>query len=97
MGEIEVTIFGKEGEKLPNFSAEDFWQKYQEDTSFIHTLINSRLEQMLLRIEIQSKIFVKQDGNTILSYTVQSLDSQKIPPLLTSTDGSTEHPASSSG
>ncbi|KAL6581097.1 hypothetical protein OROMI_007020 [Orobanche minor] len=82
-GELEVTMFGKEAEKLLNLSADDFWQKYQEDTSFVHTLINSKLEGTLLQIEIQSKTFLKQDGTTILSYTVQSLNCQKTTPLPT--------------
>ncbi|KAL6547146.1 hypothetical protein OROMI_022867 [Orobanche minor] len=66
-GEIEVTMFGKDGEKLLNLHADDFWQKYQED------------------------------GNTILSYTVQLLDCQKIAPLPVCTDDSTEQPSSASG
>ncbi|KAL6541116.1 Replication factor A protein 1 [Orobanche minor] len=82
-GELEVTMFGKEAEKLLNLSADDFWQKYQEDTSFVHTLINSKLEETLLQIEIQSKTFLRQDGTTILSYTVQSLNCQKTAPLPT--------------
>ncbi|KAL6513880.1 hypothetical protein OROHE_019336 [Orobanche hederae] len=65
-GEIEVSMFGKEGEKLLNLPADDFWQKYQED------------------------------GNTILSYTVQLLDCQKIAPLPACTDDSTEQPSSAS-
>ncbi|KAL6561452.1 hypothetical protein OROMI_017053 [Orobanche minor] len=76
-GELEVTMFGKEAEKLLNLPANDLWQKYQEDTSFVHTFINSKLEEMLLQIEIQSKTFLKKDGNTILSYIVRSLDCQK--------------------
>ncbi|KAL6513925.1 hypothetical protein OROHE_019381 [Orobanche hederae] len=93
-GELEVTMFGKEAEKLLNLSADDFWQKYQEDTSFVHTFINSKLEEMLLQIEIQSKTFLKQDGNTILSYTVQSLNCQKTTPLPACPDAFTEQPSS---
>ncbi|KAL6576408.1 hypothetical protein OROHE_000189 [Orobanche hederae] len=33
-GELEVTMFGKEADKLLNLPAENFWLKYQEDTSF---------------------------------------------------------------
>ncbi|KAL6571776.1 hypothetical protein OROHE_002645 [Orobanche hederae] len=94
-GELEVTMFGKEAEKLLNLLADDFWQKYQEDTSFVHTFINSKLEEMLLQIEIQSKTFLKQDDNTILSYTVKSLECQKTTPLPACTDGFTEQPSSS--
>ncbi|KAL6571782.1 hypothetical protein OROHE_002651 [Orobanche hederae] len=88
-------MFGKEAEKLLNLLADDFWQKYQEDTSFVHTFINSNLEEMLLQIEIQSKTFLKQDNNTILSYTVESLECQKTTPLRACTDGFTEQPSSS--
>ncbi|KAL6548107.1 hypothetical protein OROHE_009169 [Orobanche hederae] len=87
-------MFGNEAEKLLNLSADDFWQKYQEDTSFVHTFINSKLEEMLLQIEIQSKTFLKQDGNTILSYTVQSLNCQKTTPLPACPDAFTEQPSS---
>ncbi|KAL6513967.1 hypothetical protein OROHE_019423 [Orobanche hederae] len=93
-GELEVTMFGKEAEKLLNLSTDDFWQKYQEDTSFVHTFINSKLEEMLLQIEIQSKTFLKQDGNIILSYTVQSLNCQKTTPLPACPDAFTEQPSS---
>ncbi|KAL6569939.1 hypothetical protein OROMI_014453 [Orobanche minor] len=93
-GELEVTMFGKEAEKLLNLSADDFWQKYQEDNSFVHTFINSKLEEMLLQIEIQSKTFLKQDGNTILSYTVQSLNCQKTTPLPACPGAFTEQPSS---
>ncbi|KAL6570059.1 hypothetical protein OROMI_014573 [Orobanche minor] len=93
-GELEVTMFGKEAEKLLNLSADDFWQKYQEDTSFVHTLINSKLEETLLQIEIRSKTFLKQDGNTILSYTVQSLNCQKTTPPPACPDALAEQPSS---
>ncbi|KAL6523810.1 hypothetical protein OROHE_016348 [Orobanche hederae] len=95
--ELEVTMFAKEAEKLPNLHADDFWQKYQEDISFVHTFINSKLEEMLLQTEIQSRTFLKQDGNTILSYTVQSLNCQKTTPLPACPDAFTEQPSSSCG
>ncbi|KAL6542632.1 hypothetical protein OROMI_024234 [Orobanche minor] len=88
-------MFGKEAEKLLNLPADDFSQKYQEDTSFVHTFINSKLEEMLLQIEIRSKTFLKQDGNTILSYTVQSLNCQKPTPLPACPYAFTEQPSSS--
>ncbi|KAL6507075.1 hypothetical protein OROHE_021974 [Orobanche hederae] len=74
-GEIDVTVFRKEGDKLLNISDDDFWQK-DPDASF-----KSSLEQMMLKIEIQSKIFNKQNGAAILSYIVHSLECQNITPL----------------
>ncbi|KAL6556807.1 hypothetical protein OROHE_006683 [Orobanche hederae] len=92
-------MFGKEAEQLLNLTADDFWQKDQEAGYLFRTHVD-RLKarrEMLLRIEIQSKIFLKQDGNTILSYTVQSLDCLKTTPPPVCTDASTEQPSSSSG
>ncbi|KAL6564678.1 hypothetical protein OROMI_016128 [Orobanche minor] len=94
-GELEITMFGKEAEKLLNLPAENFWVKYQEDTSFIQTLLDSRLKDMLLHIEIQSKIFTRQDGNTILSYTAQSLNCQKTTSPPECTNAAPEEPSSS--
>ncbi|KAL6580899.1 hypothetical protein OROMI_006822 [Orobanche minor] len=90
-------MFGKEAEKLLNLPADDFWQKYQEDTSFVHKFSNSKLEEMLLQIEIHSRTFLKQDGNTILSYTIQSLNCQKTTPLPACPDAFTKQPSSSCG
>ncbi|KAL6558234.1 hypothetical protein OROMI_018584 [Orobanche minor] len=51
------------------------------DLPYVLASFKSRLEQMLLKIEIQSKIFNKQDGTAILSYTIHSLECQNITPL----------------
>ncbi|KAL6536810.1 hypothetical protein OROHE_012394 [Orobanche hederae] len=50
---------------------------------------------MLLKIEIQSKIFNKQDGSAILSYTIHSLECQNITPLPAPANESPVPPSSS--
>ncbi|KAL6503978.1 hypothetical protein OROGR_025901 [Orobanche gracilis] len=61
-GEIEVTVFGDEGEKIMQMPAPDFLNKYCNDDSLIFESINSMLHQMQLKTKIQSKIFYRQDG-----------------------------------
>ncbi|KAL6514959.1 hypothetical protein OROGR_020538 [Orobanche gracilis] len=73
-GEIEVTIFGDEGEKIMQMSAPDFLNKYCNDNSLIFESINSMLHQMQLKTKIQSKFFYRQDGTTTLSHTMQTLE-----------------------
>ncbi|KAL6585007.1 hypothetical protein OROMI_004296 [Orobanche minor] len=80
-GEIDVTVFGKEGDKLLNISAYNLWQKDPDDLFSVLASFKSRLEQILLKVDIQSKIFNKQDGTAILSYTIHSLECQDITPL----------------
>ncbi|KAL6534944.1 hypothetical protein OROGR_013619 [Orobanche gracilis] len=73
-GEIEVTVFGDEGEKIMQMSAPDFLNKYCNDDSLIFESINSMLHQMQLKTKIQSKFFYRQDGTTTLSHTMQTLE-----------------------
>ncbi|KAL6570861.1 hypothetical protein OROGR_000411 [Orobanche gracilis] len=73
-GEIEVTVFGDEGEKIMQMSAPDFLNKYCNDDSLIFESINSILDQMQLKTKIQSKFFSRQDGTTTLSHTMQTLE-----------------------
>ncbi|KAL6529907.1 hypothetical protein OROMI_028552 [Orobanche minor] len=80
-GEIDVTVFGKEGDKLLNISAYNLWQKDPDELSSVLASFKSHLEQILLKVDIQSKIFNKQDGTAILSYTIHSLECQDITPL----------------
>ncbi|KAL6526733.1 hypothetical protein OROGR_015823 [Orobanche gracilis] len=69
-GEIEVTVFGDEGEKIMQMSAPEFLDKYCNDDSLIFDSINSMLHQMQLKTKIQSKVFYRQDGTTTLSHTM---------------------------
>ncbi|KAL6526738.1 hypothetical protein OROGR_015828 [Orobanche gracilis] len=73
-GEIEVTVFGDEGEKIMQMSAPEFLAKYCNDDSLIFDSINSMLHQMQLKTKIQSKVFYRQDGTTTLSHTMQTLE-----------------------
>ncbi|KAL6565354.1 hypothetical protein OROGR_002305 [Orobanche gracilis] len=73
-GEIEVTVFGDEGEKIMQMSAPEFLDKYCNDDSLIFDSINSMLHQMQLKTKIQSKVFYRQDGTTTLSHTMQTLE-----------------------
>ncbi|KAL6570232.1 hypothetical protein OROMI_014746 [Orobanche minor] len=73
-GEIEVTVFGDEGEKIMQMSAPDFLTKYCNDESLIISSINSILQQTQLKLKIHSKVFFRQDGTTTLSHTIQSLE-----------------------
>ncbi|KAL6582272.1 hypothetical protein OROMI_006286 [Orobanche minor] len=73
-GEIEVTVFGDEGEKIMQMSAPEFLNKYCNDESLIFDSINSILHQMQLKMKIQSKVFYRQDGTTTLSHTMQTLE-----------------------
>ncbi|KAL6578859.1 hypothetical protein OROMI_009075 [Orobanche minor] len=86
-GEIEVTIFGDEGEKIMQMSAPDFLTKYCNDESLIISSINSNLQQTQLKLKIHSKVFFRQDGTTTLSHTIQSLECLQ----LTSSDVSKHH------
>ncbi|KAL6558300.1 hypothetical protein OROMI_018650 [Orobanche minor] len=73
-GEIEVTVFGDEGEKIMQMSAPDFLTKYCNDEPLIISSINSILQQTQLKLKIHSKVFFRQDGTTTLSHTIQSLE-----------------------
>ncbi|KAL6555537.1 Replication factor A protein 1 [Orobanche hederae] len=76
--EIEVTIFGDEGEKIMQMSANDFMNKYCNDEPLILDSINSNLHQLHLRMKIQSKVFNKQDGTTTMSHTMQTLECHQL-------------------
>ncbi|KAL6563018.1 Replication factor A protein 1 [Orobanche hederae] len=73
-GEIEVTVFCNEGEKIMQMLAPEFLNKYYNDESLIFGSINSILHQMQLKMKIQSKVFYRQDGTTTLSHTMQTLE-----------------------
>ncbi|KAL6571353.1 hypothetical protein OROHE_002996 [Orobanche hederae] len=73
-GEIEVTVFSDEGEKIMQMSAPEFLNKYCNDESLIFSSINSILHQMQLKMKIHSKVFYRQDGTTTLSHTMQTLE-----------------------
>ncbi|KAL6578976.1 hypothetical protein OROMI_009192 [Orobanche minor] len=72
-GEIEVTVFGDEGKKLMQMSANDFLTQYCNVSS-----INSNMRQMKLKMKIQSKVFNKQDGTTTMSHTMQTLECHQL-------------------
>ncbi|KAL6498660.1 hypothetical protein OROGR_028207 [Orobanche gracilis] len=81
--EIEITVFGDEGEKIMQMSATDFLQKYGNDESLIIDSVNSNLRQLQLKMKIHSRVFNKQDGSTVLSHTMQALECQQLPsPIL---------------
>ncbi|KAL6536703.1 hypothetical protein OROMI_026284 [Orobanche minor] len=77
-GEIEVTVFGDEGEKLMQMSANDFLTQYCNNEPLILDSINSNLHQMKLKMKIQSKVFNKQDGTTTMSHTMQTLECHQL-------------------
>ncbi|KAL6564625.1 hypothetical protein OROMI_016075 [Orobanche minor] len=78
-GEMEVTAFGDEGEKIMRMSAADFLDKYCN--AMLPTLdsINSNLQQLQLKMKVHSKVFNKQDGTSILSHTIQSVECHQLP------------------
>ncbi|KAL6571848.1 hypothetical protein OROHE_002717 [Orobanche hederae] len=53
--EIEVTVFGDEGEKIMQMSTNDLMNKYCNDEPLILDSINSNLHQLQLKMKIQSK------------------------------------------
>ncbi|KAL6586011.1 hypothetical protein OROMI_002655 [Orobanche minor] len=78
-GEIEVTVFGDEGEKVMQMSANDFLTQFCSNEALILDSINSNLRQMKLKMKIQSKVFNKQDGTTTMSHTMQTLECHQLP------------------
>ncbi|KAL6580995.1 hypothetical protein OROMI_006918 [Orobanche minor] len=78
-GEMEVTAFGDEGEKLMRMSAAEFLDKYYN--AMLPTLdsINSDLQQLQFKMRVHSKVFNKQDGTSILSHTIQSVECHQPP------------------
>ncbi|KAL6558245.1 hypothetical protein OROMI_018595 [Orobanche minor] len=85
-GEMEVTAFGDESEKIMRMSAADFLDKYCN--AMLPTLdsINSNLKQLQLKMKIRSKVFNKQDGTGILSHTIQSVECHQPPSSSINTD-----------
>ncbi|KAL6565180.1 hypothetical protein OROMI_016630 [Orobanche minor] len=77
-GEIEVTIFGDEGEKLMQMSANDFMNQYCNNEPLILDSINSNLHQLKLKMKIQSKVFNEQDGTTTMSHTMQTPECHQL-------------------
>ncbi|KAL6569116.1 hypothetical protein OROHE_003397 [Orobanche hederae] len=78
-GEMEVTAFGDEGEKIMRMSAADFLDKYCNATFPTLDSINSNLQQLQLKMKVHSKVFNKQDGTSILSHTIQSVECHQLP------------------
>ncbi|KAL6552073.1 hypothetical protein OROGR_008227 [Orobanche gracilis] len=95
-GEIEVTVFGDEGEKMMQMSAPEFLHKYCNDESLIFDSVNSMLHQIQLKTKIQSKVFFRQDGTTTLCYPTQLPEiSTSSKPETTSVQSTTkDHPRS---
>ncbi|KAL6550426.1 hypothetical protein OROMI_020914 [Orobanche minor] len=89
-GEMEVTAFSDEGEKIMQMSAADFLDKYCNARLPILDSINSNLQQLQLKMKVHSKVFNKQDGTSILSHTIQSVECHQ---LLSSTINTDEIPA----
>ncbi|KAL6558424.1 hypothetical protein OROMI_018774 [Orobanche minor] len=85
-GEMEVNAFGDEGEKIMRMSAAEFLDKYCN--AMLPTLdsINSDLQQLQLKMKIHSKVFNKQDGTSILSHTIQSVECHQPPSSTINTD-----------
>ncbi|KAL6580894.1 hypothetical protein OROMI_006817 [Orobanche minor] len=85
-GEMEVTAFGDDGEKIMRMSAADFLDKYCN--AMLPTLdsINSNLQQLQLKMKVHSKVFNKQDGTSILSHTIQSVECHQLPSSTINTD-----------
>ncbi|KAL6584518.1 hypothetical protein OROMI_003807 [Orobanche minor] len=77
-GEMEVTAFGDEGEKIMQMSADAFLDKYC--TASLPTIdsINANLQQLQLKMKVHSKVFNKQDGTGILSHTIQSVECRQL-------------------
>ncbi|KAL6503037.1 hypothetical protein OROHE_023939 [Orobanche hederae] len=85
-GEMEVTAFGDEGEKIMRMSAADFLDKYCNAKLPTLDSINSNLQQLQLKMKVHSKVFNKQDGTSILSHTIQSVECHQLPSSTINTD-----------
>ncbi|KAL6543456.1 hypothetical protein OROHE_010078 [Orobanche hederae] len=85
-GEMEVTAFGDEGEKIMRMSAADFLDKYCNAKLPTLDSINSNLQQLQLKMKVHSKVFNKQDGISILSHTIQSVECHQLPSSTINTD-----------
>ncbi|KAL6565052.1 hypothetical protein OROMI_016502 [Orobanche minor] len=77
-GEMEVTAFGDEGEKIMQMSADALLDKYC--TASLPTIdsINANLQQLQLKMKVHSKVFNKQDGTGKLSHTIQSVECRQL-------------------
>ncbi|KAL6582846.1 hypothetical protein OROMI_004924 [Orobanche minor] len=85
-GEMEVTGFGNEGEKIMHMPAADFLDIYSKARLLTIDSINSNLHQLELKMKVQSKVFNKQDGTSTLSHTMQSLECHQLPSSTISTN-----------
>ncbi|KAL6556975.1 Replication factor A protein 1 [Orobanche hederae] len=85
-GDMEVTIFGDEGEKIMQMLGTDFLDKYSNARLLTIDSINSNLHQLQLKMKVHSKNFNKQDGTSTLSHTVQSLECHQLPPSTINTN-----------
>ncbi|KAL6585858.1 hypothetical protein OROMI_002502 [Orobanche minor] len=85
-GEMEVTAFGDEGEKIMQMSAADFLDKSCNARLPTLDSINSNLQQLQLKMKVHSKVFNKQDGTSILSHTIQSMECHQLPSSTINTD-----------
>ncbi|KAL6547968.1 hypothetical protein OROHE_009673 [Orobanche hederae] len=84
-GEMEVTIFGNEVEKIMQMSASDFINKYSNARLLTIDSITSNLHLPQLKMKVHYKFFNKQDGTSMLSHTVQSLECHQLPSSIIST------------
>ncbi|KAL6572564.1 hypothetical protein OROMI_013522 [Orobanche minor] len=91
IGEMEVTVFGNEGEKSCRCRPPIFLINIARLLTI--DSINSNLHQMQLKMKVQSRVFKKQDGTRTLSHTMQSLECIQLPSSTISAD---EIPAASS-
>ncbi|KAL6519054.1 hypothetical protein OROHE_017478 [Orobanche hederae] len=78
-GEMEVTIFGDDGEKIVQMAASDFLNKYSNARLLTIDSITSNLHHLQLKMKVHSKFFNKQDGTSTLTHTVQSLECHQLP------------------
>ncbi|KAL6584945.1 hypothetical protein OROMI_004234 [Orobanche minor] len=93
-GEMEVTIFGDEGEKIVQMPASDFLHKYSNARLLTIDSIISNLHHLQLEMKVHSKIFNKQDGTGILTHTVHSLECHQLPSSTITTNQPSSPPIS---
>ncbi|KAL6554618.1 hypothetical protein OROHE_007357 [Orobanche hederae] len=93
-GEIEVTIFGDEGEKIVQMPASDFLHKYSNARLLTIDSITSNLHHLELKMKVHSKFFNKQDGTSTLTHTVHSLECHQHPSSIITTNQPPSSPIS---
>ncbi|KAL6572949.1 hypothetical protein OROHE_002425 [Orobanche hederae] len=93
-GEMEVTIFGDEGEKIVQMPASDFLHKYSNARLLTIDSITSNLHHLELKMKVHSKFFNKQDGTSTLTHTVHSLECHQQPSSIITTNQPPSSPIS---